>query len=455
MNFSVSRAIFSLLIVFVFWSSPTHSQTQNPISAGPMLGYVEMMEANIWLQTRKSETVELVYWKLSDPKIKSKSGKIVTNENHSFIAKFKLNNLDLGTEYEYEVLISGNPVRFPYQLRFKTQVLWQWRTDPPAFTFAVGSCFFLNDEPFDRPGRGYGGEYEILDEIAKKKPDLMLWIGDNVYYREPDFYSFARLDYRNRVMRELPNLQPLLAQAVHLATWDDHDYGPNDSDRTYRLRDEATELFHRYWLNPGAGTLETRGVFFRYLYNDIEFFFLDDRYHRSPNRYDGPDKAYLGKEQLRWLKESLISSAAPFKFVISGNQVLNSNSKAEAYSVTFSEEFNDFYTWLNKSRVEGVVFLSGDRHYTELLKIEREDHYPLYEFTSSPLSSGVVTDLREETNNPLRVEGTLENSSRNFGLISISGERRNRVAKLQTISNKGVLIWEREIKASDLRNRRN
>ena len=33
------------------------------------------------------------------------------------------------------------------------------------------------------------------------------------------------------------------------------------------------------------------------------------------------------------------------------------------------------------------MFLSGDRHFTELLKVERPGTYPLYEFTSSPLTS--------------------------------------------------------------------
>jgi len=42
--------------------------------------------------------------------------------------------------------------------------------------------------------------------------------------------------------------------------------------------------------------------------------------------------------------------------------------------------------WLEQQRIDGVVFISGDRHFGELLKIARPGAYPLYEFTSSPLT---------------------------------------------------------------------
>ena len=40
-----------------------------------------------------------------------------------------------------------------------------------------------------RPGRPYGGGEGIFDAIAATGPDLMLWLGDNIYLRDPTYTS--------------------------------------------------------------------------------------------------------------------------------------------------------------------------------------------------------------------------------------------------------------------------
>ena len=130
--------------------------------------------------------------------------------------------------------------------------------------------------------------------------------------------------------------------------------------------------------------------------------------------------------------------------------MINVNSRHEAVP-TYPAEWNELMDWLTVQKVEGVVFLSGDRHHTEVLKMERSGLYPLYEFTSSPLTSGVHTNLRDETNNPLRVEGTLVNTIRNFGLISVTGERGKRKLTMKTIDRTGKEWWEVTLSQEELR----
>ena len=74
-------------------------------------------------------------------------------------------------------------------------------------------------------------------------------------------------------------------------------------------------------------------------------------------------------------------------------------------------------TGCRRRRVDGVIFATGDRHFTELLRVERPGAYPLYEFTSSPLTSRPYEnpDSAERTN-PDLVAGTLV-GKRQFGLI--------------------------------------
>ncbi|NGP77892.1 alkaline phosphatase family protein [Balneolaceae bacterium YR4-1] len=417
------------------------------LRAGPMLGYVEMQEANIWVQTTEETTVEIRYWIKGNEEGTDQLYTGRTDAANSFTKHIKLQNLEFGSAYIYELYLNGEKISLAYPTEFTTQNLWQWRTDPPAFTMAFGSCLYVNDKKYDRPGDPYGTSPEILDAINAKNPDLMIWMGDNVYYREPDFYSLSRMDYRYRDARDTPEMQPLLAGAINLATWDDHDYGPNNSNRSYRMREEAVDIFKRYWANPGSNG---GGIYTKYKYNDVEFFLLDDRYFRAPNQVDNTDKAYFGEEQMQWLKDGLVSSNAAFKIVINGNQVTNVDNTHESFPM-YKEEFGELMDFLAEEKVEGVLFLSGDVHYSQLLKTEREGLYPIYEFTSSPLTAGVyeIADSEENYNNPLHVNGTLV-TEYNFGMIEVSGPRQKRVLTLKSFDREGNLLWEREVSREEL-----
>ena len=98
-----------------------------------------------------------------------------------------------------------------------------------------------------------------------------------------------------------------------------------------------------------------------------------------------------------------------------------------------------------------MVFVSGDRHFGELLKIERAGAYPLYEYTSSPLTSGAVVNIdASERNNPDVVPGTLQ-GKRQFGLIKVSGPGTDRRLAFEAYDSDGALLWRHEIRANDLR----
>src|SRR6266542_3357417 len=105
------------------------------------------------------------------------------------------------------------------------------------------------------------------------------------------------LDARYRRQRSFEPLQRLLTAAPQVAIWDDHDYGPNDSDASYTLKGETLALFKRYWANPSYGLPEAPGVFGYAHLGDVDLFLLDDRYYRSANRaQDRPDKTMRSEE---------------------------------------------------------------------------------------------------------------------------------------------------------------
>ena len=310
-----------------------------------------------------------------------------------------------------------------------------------SFRIALGSC---NRQDMSQ---------EFWSTIEKDSADIFIWGGDNIYADTPDM---KLMEAKYDTLKNNNYYQSFVNQLPYgtIGVWDDHDYGPNNSDRSYRMREEALEIFRRYWANPGYGTSETDGIFTKYKYSDVEFFLMDDRYHRAPNQLKKEDKDFFGEAQLQWLMDSLVSSNATFKIVVVGNQVTNKMKDSESL-IAYGEEYEQLMDFLDKHDIPGVLFLSGDRHFTELLKTDREDSYPIYEFTSSPLSSGTYGDLNEseEYDNPQRVDGTLVYDDQNFGMMHVRGEEDNRRLVLETYGSDGEMLWDYTIHENDLTNK--
>jgi alkaline phosphatase D len=420
------------------------------LRSGPMPGHSELTETAVWLQTRRACRAELRYWKRDAPNSARLSASIETTAANDHIARFPLAQLQFGTRYDYEVYLDGLRVPLRQTPSFQTQAMWRHRTEPPPFRIAIGSCAYINDPDYDRPGDPYGGGYEIFPAIARQQPDAMLWLGDNIYYREADYLGETAMRYRYAQNRELPELRELLSATHHYAIWDDHDFGPNDSDRAFRERGRSLRIFQDYWANASYGTPETPGVFGRFEWSDMEFFLLDDRYYRSPNRaLSDAQKVMFGAAQIEWLKDALTSSEATFKIIAGGNQMLNPLTPYEAFG-NFPQEQRRLIDFIREARISGVLFLSGDRHHTELIKRVEPGLYPLYDFTSSPLTSSPAKPTKAEADNPARVPGTWVTGVRNYGLLEASGTAKDRRLLLRTLDATGKEWWRREIKATDL-----
>lgn len=427
-------------------SLPALAAPGQPLN-GPMLGALEIREARIWVQSRQPARLRLQYWLSSKPQQSFWTAAIDTSPEQELAHTFLLERLQAGSEYQYRIELNGQLQ--PGTYRFKTQADWIKRTDPPQLKIALGSCVYLNDPQADPPGQILGGDYGIFEQIQQQQPDLMLWLGDNVYLRPSEYYSAAGISDRYRQLRELPELQNLLHSTAHYAIWDDHDYGDNDSDRSYRLRPQALQIFESYWANPAYGQPELPGVFSRFVWSDVEFFLTDNRYYRAPFREsNNPDKDFFGPAQLQWLKESLSNSTASFKLIVLGNQTLNTRTPSEnMYS--YAREFQEFLGWLTQSGIKGVVLLSGDRHHSELLKLNRPGSYPLYEWTVSPLTSKAYPPFEQEASIPERVPGSLL-SERNFGLIEVQGPTNQRRLILKLHDAQGKLRWSYQLRQQDL-----
>lgn len=431
--------------LFPFFLFIVANQAFTQLLNGPMLGYNSYREQALWVQTEKAAKVEFAYHPLDsgDPWLKSTA--VNTKESKAFVAEVVLDNLTPGTAYEYQVFVNGKVVLKVGNQLFYTQTIWAYRTDPPNFQFALGSCNYINEAPTDRSGKPYGGDYQIFTSIAASQPKFMLWLGDNVYFRESDWSSKSGMQHRYTHSRHIPELKTLLANAPQYAIWDDHDFGPNNSDRSFINKELSKETFDLFWSNPTNEHPDLHGITTQFDWSDCQFFLLDNRYNRAPNdRLDG-DRTILGTHQLEWFKEALLNSPATFKFVALGGQFLNTAPVFENYSANgYDKERQEIIDFIYKHQIKNVIFLTGDRHHSELSVLESAGKPTIYDLTISPLTSGVHDDSSEA--NSLRVAGS-HIAERNFGLIKVSGPLKARELEIQMLSTTNKPLWTTKILA--------
>jgi alkaline phosphatase D len=444
-----SRKYFLLLFSIIF-SQFSFSQ-QSLISSGPMPGYSEMKEVAIWLQT-KSQADVLIKYRIQGTQKEFLTNKVKTQKETAFTALLIADTLEPGNIYHYDVYVNGIKETLPFETTFKTQKLWKWRSDAPNFSFLMGSGAYINEKKYDRPGDGYGGNYEIYNAMAKENPDFMLWLGDNVYLREPDWNSWTGIVHRYTQARETSELRSFISSTHNYAILDDHDFGPNDSDRSFWNKNQTMKAFELFWANPSYGVGNINGAITSFEYADCEFFLLDNRYYRTPNKRKTGEKTQLGEEQLQWLFDNIASSNAKFKFVVMGGQFLSTSGVYEAYSSNgFGQERQKIIDFIYDEEIKNVVFLTGDVHFSEIAVLRENEKPTIWDITASPLNSGFNSHANEQ-NNTLRIPESVI-MERNYTQIKVIGNKEERHLEINYFNTDGELIYNLEIKPEEVKRR--
>lgn len=419
------------------------------LKSGPMVGYSEMREVMLWVQTTRACQAYIEYQEAGKPNSPwLLTNAVQTQASNAFTAHLLASDVQPGKDYIGVLRLDGKKVPLPYPIRFHARDLWQWRTDPPAFKAVVGSCAYFNDSTSDRPGKPYGSDYEIFDAIHKESANLMLWLGDNIYLNESDWNTKTGIQYRYTHGRSYRVLQPLLASMSHYAIWDDHDYGPNDADRSFVHKDLTQQAFQDFWANPSYGVNGQGGITTMFSWSDCDFFLMDDRSFRSPNGLTTSEREMLGKAQIDWLIDALKGSMAPFKFVCVGGMVLSTADVYENYIHVAPQERKRLLDAIQAEGITGVIFLTGDRHHTEMSRWKPEGGYPVYDLCASPFTSGTYPG--DNGANTLLMPNT-EYVGHNYATLEVSGPRTDRKLRITCHDKSGAPVWTQEITATEMK----
>ncbi len=302
----------------------------------------------------------------------------------------------------------------------QTPVLAPLPGETAAITrIAFGSCADQNiPQPFWEP-------------MLATAPQVFLMLGDNVY-GDVSSAEMTELKDAYRVLAARSEFRRARERVPMLTIWDDHDYGLNDGGADFAYRGEAAALFRDFWQVPKASPRAQRpGLYEAWAFGPrgqrLQIIVLDTRFFRSrlkptdqrdapgKERYlpdADPAKTMLGDAQWAWLADQL-RRPADLRLIVSSIQVLPDGHGFERWG-NLPLERERLVRLIGETGANGVVLLSGDRHFGALYLRTDGVPYPLLEITSSSLNRPWAEAKEED---PLQLGPIFTGA--NFGAIAI------------------------------------
>lgn len=333
-----------------------------------------------------------------------------------------------------------------------TSNLYSQQSRPLISRIAFGSCA---EENKPQP---------ILDLVLKHKPDIFLYLGDNIY---GDTYDMRELQAKYDSLAAKPEFKRLKQQVPLYATWDDHDFGWNDAGKYYPFKKESKDIFLKFFNEPERSSRrQHEGIYTSYLFESngrkLQLILLDTRTFRSdPRKYRGElnhdekffyaldyfpheinDSTLLGEAQWKWLEEEL-KKPADIRLIASGTQFGISFNGYESWA-NFPHEQQRMLSLIKNTKAGGVIFLTGDVHYAEISKLATEGLYPIYDITSS----GITSTWLFATPNENRIEGPVMDN--HFGLLTIEWNRKDPIIKMEIWDQNNNQRIEHSIRLSEI-----
>ncbi len=292
-------------------------------------------------------------------------------------------------------------------------------------------------------------QIKMWRKVNSLKPDLILMAGDNVYadhtigYKGPASSDTVWNRYvETRNLLEIFKFKKLIPI---LATWDDHDYGANDSNKNYPFKYDSLKTFSGFFPQKiiSSSFRKGPGVSFVYKAFSHRFIFLDNRFFRSPkNDVDG---THWGTRQEKWLFSLLKEKPIP-TYLIQGDQFFGAYHLFESLEREHPKSLERLQKAIQSSK-SLVVFLSGDRHRTEITQIDKQYFgFQTYEITSSPIHAKTFPGGWEKFPNPRQIAGYEDGHS--FVLIKSVASKKRIHLQVEAYNEKQEKVFERMLEVS-------
>jgi alkaline phosphatase D len=335
-----------------------------------------------------------------------------------------------------------------------------------CLSFFTLSC--KKEIPTTKIGFGSCGNQDIQQPVlslaSKQNLDAFIFVGDNIY-GDTDDMDTLRNKYKRWASQS--HYQNLIKSTKIFATWDDHDYGQNDTGKHYPHKKESKKIFmdhfnikednemsqhegiyHTNYIKVGDKTIQFLMLDLRTFRNDLLKYDPKVELPRKKYFYDldyvphtSKDSLMVGETQWQWIEREL-KKPADIRFICSGSQFGIEYNGYEAWA-NFPHEQKRMLDLINKTKANGVLFLTGDVHYAEISRLNNTEAYPIYDITSS----GITSKWDFPTLNTNRIEGPVMDN--HFGMITIKWEI-DPIIKMEIIDEYNNQRIDYEVKLSEI-----
>jgi len=304
----------------------------------------------------------------------------------------------------------------------------------------------------DTAGQGWGinldwGGMKAYEAMRQVEPAFFIHSGDTIYADGPiaaevkfpdgsvwrnvttaakakvaETLAEFRGNYAYNLMDE--HVRRFNAEVPMLAQWDDHevtnnwypgeDLAADPKKADYKVKSvdllaaRALRAFQEY-MPIRRHPLEPERVYAAFGYGpSLDVLRIDMRSHRGPNTTNdqatpGPETAFLGSEQIRWLKQALLASNATWKVIAAdmpigllvrdGEKTFENGANGAGPPRGREFEIADLLSFIHRNGIGNVVWLTADVHYTAAHhyspdRAADQNFDPFWEFVSGPLNAG-------------------------------------------------------------------
>jgi len=263
------------------------------------------------------------------------------------MAYFQMDELWPGTTYHYAIEVDGQ-LDLLRRGRFQT-----FEAAPQSFSFAFSSC------------ADTGSNHRVFEHILGEDPLFYMNLGD-LHYRDiavnsPELFREA---FDNVFSR--PRQAELYRNIPLVYIWGDHDYGPNDSDRTSASRPAALQVYREYiphypfpYPEADAPIDQTFSV------GRVRFIMTDLRSQRDPKNFtDNENKRMMSEIQLQWLKSQMLEAKAAKQaiFWVSSVPWIQAQTHGSDLWGGYATQRAQIAAFLVENDIRNLVILSGDAH---------------------------------------------------------------------------------------------
>jgi alkaline phosphatase D len=279
----------------------------------------------------------------------------------------------------------------------------------------------------------------IWQAMNQEQADLFVLLGDNVY---GDTEDMAELKAKYAKQWATSGMQTMLANTPTIGIWDDHDFGENDAGAEYPQKEASRQIMLDYFKVPKDSPRRIRadGIYTSHILTQsnttVQIILPDLRWNRSPLESVGklkymlskapndlgpyiPSKdestTMLGETQWQWLEQQL-QQPADVRVLATSLQFLPEFSGWESWA-NLPHERQRFLALLDKYKINNLVIVSGDTHWSELSQITRKNDKSLWEMTAS----GLTEEWKNVSPNKHRVGESYAKA--NYGVIELSGKQ--------------------------------